>query len=227
MHPQPDQPAHAQDPYGRFDADLGIKCWIYAATLQLRTPLSVLVHHGEIVPSGHPRPEYGNGEGWEGIWVPCVWSVGETRRRTHEMPMASQIGQIPAHGEPLLSFLKEFRQIIEDDGPRLERVARMRAVLADPRFAGFVDKLPPHTADGWAVAELAEEIGVWGTAARTLFDRGKVTGRDVWAMSDAELLEIPRLGAKTLAKIRAAQAMQLPAAEPPDPPPPSPSTPRA
>ena len=90
-----------------------IKGLEFFATLQIRTPLSVLIHHGETF-SGPPSkaPQYGTMA--DGIWVPVTktWrELGIDIGEISEREGASDVG--PVKASEYLPFLIEFRKIVE------------------------------------------------------------------------------------------------------------------
>src|SRR5919108_1501914 len=97
-----------------------IKGYEFIATLQLRTPLRVLQHHGEVREwSENGLPQYAQSL-WEGIWLPVTktWAElagahGNTAAalaadKVPEGSIASDIGPIPQNGGTYLDFLKAF-----------------------------------------------------------------------------------------------------------------------
>ncbi|MDO8437974.1 MAG: hypothetical protein Q7S69_07460 [Nitrosomonadaceae bacterium] len=94
--------------WGNDDIIKGLQ---FLATLQLRTPLRVLLRHGEVHTDRNTRPPAITREGaeamWAGIWLPKVFDgpPGGT--------MASDVGQIPADGGNYLPFLVAVREIVE------------------------------------------------------------------------------------------------------------------
>lgn len=80
----------------------------FIATMQMRTPASVLSQHGRIekVPV-HRLPRIVRQE-WQGIWIPNPKSFRDMGLNIDEMPlgtMASDVGQVPADGGDYLRFL--------------------------------------------------------------------------------------------------------------------------
>jgi hypothetical protein len=108
------------DSYYRYNDVLkGLK---FCATLQTRTPLSVLIHHGEIF-SGPPSkaPQYGTMA--DGIWVPQTRTWRELGLDIDEMPEgegASDAG--PVRASEYLPFLIAFRKIVEGNADIKEQI---------------------------------------------------------------------------------------------------------
>lgn len=86
----------------------------FEATLQLRTPLRVLLHHGEHYTKNDGRQPKIAHEPWEGIWVPKTKTFRELGIDMDEIVsdvFASHIG--PIHAKEYLPFLIEVRKIVE------------------------------------------------------------------------------------------------------------------
>jgi len=198
-----------QDPYGSpaggFDSV--IKGWSFCATLQLRTPLATLLHHGEQVPPESPRPSYG--PDWAGVWLPVTKSWAELLGRATNVKtdqpleeVSSQIGPIPGDGGKFLVFLKEYRAVIESNDSVAERVAAVQRLVEDPRFSDIVDQLAPSVAVDWAVEDLQHALDLGPATATGLFEAGFLESSSVRTATDEQLLAVPRLGPRTLASIR-------------------------
>ena len=101
----------------------------FSATLQLRTPLRVLLRHGELyLKNDGGRPQIAC-EPWEGIWLPNLktWAeLGITGIDEFEPPdsMASDIGAVLA--EDYLPFLIAVREIVELEDSIENRIMMLR-----------------------------------------------------------------------------------------------------
>lgn len=84
------------DQSGWRDA-VGETAHVFCATMQLRTPLRILLRHGEECPPGVEPPAIAD-EAWHGIWVPVIEGMALWGQ------MASEIGYIPADGGFFPSF---------------------------------------------------------------------------------------------------------------------------
>jgi hypothetical protein len=186
------------------DFDEVIEGWEFNATLQLRTPLIALEHHGEVIRGVRPDgPTYG--PPWAGIWLPKEKSWAELGLPFRESPpgdMASEIGPVPEDGGTFLPFLKDYRRIIEGSGSIDERIAAVRAVLAREEYSSIVEQLGPGFEDSWAVEDLALALGVTGGIAEKLFDAGLRDTASVRAATDATLRRIKGIGPAALNRIR-------------------------
>lgn len=93
--------------------------WVFHAGLYLRTPLNELLHHGLVEPgpqSQLPRIATPSSCSHWSLIVPSFRELGLDVDDPEHI-VASDIGAIPVHGEPFLSFLMLFRDIIESGLP--------------------------------------------------------------------------------------------------------------
>lgn len=120
-------------------AALGETPHTFCATMQLRTPLRVLLRHGEVCPSGIEPPAIAE-EMWQGIWIPTLEGMGLWGT------MSSQVGYIPASGGLFLQFLIAVREAIENSLEPDLKAARLERILADPKWHEFIEKLGGSTA---------------------------------------------------------------------------------
>ncbi|MFZ6773065.1 hypothetical protein ACO0LB_10165 [Undibacterium sp. SXout7W] len=106
----------------------------FSATMQLRTPLRVLLHHGEIH-SKMPDDIIIRSQ-WEGIWLPATKTFSELGINMLEPEgiMASQIGYIPSNGGYYLPFLIRVREIVETVNSVEWRIAELKTLLAEQIF---------------------------------------------------------------------------------------------
>jgi len=177
--------------------------------------LEVLIHHGEEAPLGTTKPTYG--PDWAGIWVPITkgWKeLGIPLREFAPGTMASEIGYVPEHGGEFLIFLKLYREIVESDTSTDERIAAIHRLMTEPRFAEIAAALGPYAVDWWAVEALQDSFGLGRSIARALLKAGFTDSERVIAATDEELLKVPRLGRKTLRKIRSGGSGTAPANTP-------------
>jgi hypothetical protein len=197
---------HPYRDHGIANSDV-IKGWRFGATLQLRTPLFALQHHGELVLGVDKElPEYG--PSWAGMWEPVVrtWDeLGIKGPRLAAGSRASEIGQVTEDGGSFLKFLLKYRTAIESNEPVVERLARVRELFAAPEFADVTSSLRAHAADRWAVAELSNDLGIRFGVAAVLFEHGLQDAKAVRSATDELLLGIPGIGKKMLASIRGSE----------------------
>lgn len=88
----------------------------FSATMQMRTPTSVLCQHGRIEKSpAHKLPRIVKLD-WQGVWLPHLKPAAElgTWARDVNGSMASDVGYVPQDGGDFLRFLLLAHQIVED-----------------------------------------------------------------------------------------------------------------
>ena len=177
----------------------------FMATLQLRTPLAVLEHHGEVF-EGPPSkaPRYGSQA--DGIWVPKTksWSqMGLNLQEPPESTCASEIG--PIKPAVYLPFLKAFRRIVEADRPHEDKLRNLQQLEGrSTSFAEIWVRLQKAYADfphSFFYFELTELPGVGGKTARSLYQAGFRSVQEVLTASREALLAVPGIGRGTVDKI--------------------------
>lgn len=119
-----------------------IKGLKFVATMQLRTPLRVLKHHGEVFNGSGAPPSYAK-ETWEGIWVPVTKSFRELGIPIDDFigKMASSIGPIPSTGGDFLKFILAVRCIVEQNKPIYTRRNELIFELNKDEWKDFVRQL--------------------------------------------------------------------------------------
>lgn len=115
--------------------DSVLKGFILLVTMQLRTPLSLLMRHGEVIGLDDDQPEYG--DPWMTYWLPLVRTHKESGIDLPEHPPSTQssdIGYIQLYGVNGLEsdyhkFLVNFRGIAESKEillhKRLEKIIEL------------------------------------------------------------------------------------------------------
>lgn len=137
------------EPMSAWGNDDIVKGLQFGATMQLRTPLRVLLRHGEIhADKAYPPPKIAI-EPWEGFWLPVTKSfedialghdnsaddIDRFRRLDAELAskytIASDVGPILA--EDYLPFLIAVRRIVETHDPIGRRIKALREmpIVAD------------------------------------------------------------------------------------------------
>lgn len=181
---------------------------IFIATLQIRTPLSVLQHHGEFHP-GPPSavPKYGSLA--DGIWIYKTKSWSELAGRKVREPItesccASDIGPIQA--SKYLPFLKKFRTIVESNDSVDQKLAllfELRNSSEDFRDTwSRLQDVYPNFPQSFFYLQLAVIPGIGATTAERLFNFGFRTINDLQCASESELKRVPSLGTKLISRIR-------------------------
>lgn len=98
----------------------------FSATMQLRTPLRVLIRHGEIHSDINTEPPQIVNEMWEGCWTAKTKTfreLGIDIDELSESTVASPIGQIKA--SKCLPFLIAIREIVELDESIDSRISKL------------------------------------------------------------------------------------------------------
>jgi hypothetical protein len=135
-----------------FPNDDVLKGYRFFATLHLRTPAAVLLHHRELW-TGHPEAMPSYGAAADGIWLPQTksWAdlAGEagnldTARRLRAvetddaMTVASDIGPQEKDGQEYCKFLLGFRNIIESTTPENDKDRLLQHAIEDkPTWLAF------------------------------------------------------------------------------------------
>lgn len=187
-----------QSYFGNQDVLRGLR---FNATLQIRTPLSVLQHHGELF-EGPPgaAPRYGAMA--DGFWVPepKTWAelgfdLAEGRESTH----ASDVG--PVSPSDYLPFLIDFRTIVESVAVVPEKIARLNTLRSkSAAYRDLWQRLEaayPEFPDSFFYHEFTKITGVGQKTARALYVAGFQCLSDLAAVEGAQLQRIPGVGAKT------------------------------
>lgn len=187
-----------QSYFGNQDVLRGLR---FNATLQVRTPLWVLEHHGELFegpPSAAPR--YGTMA--DGFWVPepKTWAeLGFDLQEGRESTHASDVG--PVRPSDYLPFLIDFRRIVESDAAVSEKIARLNTLRSkSPAYGDLWQRLEaayPEFPDSFFYREFTKIPGVGQKTARALYVAGFQSLSDLAAVEGAELQRIPGVGAKT------------------------------
>jgi hypothetical protein len=181
----------------------------FVATLQLRTPLAVLEHHGEFH-SGPPSaaPIYSSIA--DGFWSYKTKSWSELANRQLTVPdepeslHASDIGPITPN--EYLPFLKEFRRIVETNASVHQKLSQLDQLRhATSEFEKIWIRLESAYLDfpnSFFYMQLTAIPGIGRATARRLFHYGFVNVATLQASSDAQLNHVPGLGPKLTKGIR-------------------------
>lgn len=181
----------------------------FVATLQLRTPLAVLQHHGEFHP-GPPSaaPTYASLA--DGFWSYKTKSWSQLAGRPlslanePESCCASDIG--PIEPSKYLPFLKAFREIAEAQDSVDQKLFQLLALRdTSPEFLKIwcqLEQAYPNFPQSFFYLKLTAIPGIGSTMAQRLFQCGL---RDIAALqktTDAELKLVPGMGSKLIGRIR-------------------------
>lgn len=170
----------------------------FSATLQLRVPLKVLQHHGEMF-YGSPSdaPKYGDQS--EGVWLPAVKGY-DMNSHNH----ASDIGQVnPNH---YLPFLLEFRKVVESDNPVIKKLEKLDALFNSSQHnKEILKKLSINYEDfphSFFYREFTKISKVGGMLAREIYNSGYTSLDELRNASLEDLTSIKGLGKNTAATIQ-------------------------
>lgn len=182
--------------------------WYFAATHQFRTPLAVLLRHGEVCRATEP-PEIVS-EPWQGMWMPRLrknWTAFLASATT-----VSDFGPIPASEKGYWHLLVNFRRIVELPVESSERIRLLRGLMLGESPEGFsyaeamrksirgdIDAL----IEGYLPRVLTLIPTLRSKPRMALIEAGICTITDLRAISDDELRQIRGIGMKTLRAIRA------------------------
>lgn len=194
--------SNLRDKYGLMD-DSVIAGFRFHATMQLRTPMRVLMLHGMTCGIDDERPDVVK-EDWEGCWVPRTktWAELGIDLPDKGPPISSSdIGYVSP--EEYLPFLKEIRAVVEDVAPISVLEERLRSLLGDSKWSGFVERFGgAGQIVGTFYPHVITTIGLQRAAVAALMENGVMSVGKLVAMSDKELLALPGVGKAALEKIR-------------------------
>lgn len=175
----------------------------FIATMSKNTPLSVLERHGEIHNDLSSTPPAFCAQK-DGIWIPKLktWSELTNGRITKEFcpTMSSDIGQIPCDGGDYLSFLKDFRRIVEQEISIKERIYQLKALTKkNSHYKKFAES---HFAEKWFGIHISCVPGIGKNAITSLESAGIITINSLGLKTDDEILKINNIGPSTLKKMK-------------------------
>jgi len=125
-------PNQLQGMFNRFE---------FEATLQFRTPLRVLLHHGEIYRKNDGKQPIIAIEPWEGFWVPRTKTYRELGLDIDEMNLdivASMIG--PIDSKEYVPFLIAIRKIVELNETIEYRIKNLREMSIEKGWDIYINK---------------------------------------------------------------------------------------
>lgn len=177
----------------------------FSATMQLRTPLRVLLKHGELHKDPNISPPSYTKELWEGIWIAKSKSwreLGLDIDELHESLVASEIGPIKV--SEYLPFLIAVRTVIERHETIDVKINELHKLLLSDQWQTFISKhggkvklinlLFPCFID--TIPALSND------SIKELRRLALLTANDIEKTSDSELLNIKGIGKAKLNKIR-------------------------
>jgi hypothetical protein len=194
----------------------------FSVTLDIRTPLEVLIHHGETFegpPSAAPRyGTWGDGISPDGVWAFKTKSWAQLARESggdaeaasklDDMPEglhASDIG--PTLDHVYLPFLIEFRKIIESKDSITSQIKSIRALKnLSPEFSQIYNKLGktyPGFPDSFFISKLCIIPGIGPKVASNLFRAGFLSVSELKNVELGRLTSVPGVGPGIAKKIQA------------------------
>lgn len=179
----------------------------FVATLQLRTPLEVLKHHGEVFKErNQTTPSYAK-ELWHGIWLPKTKSfkeLGLDIEEIEEGTSSSEIGYVKS--SEYVPFLIEFRKIVESDKSTDEMLQELYNLAnINQKFKSFWDRhceVETNFPHSFFYKQLTLIDGVGAKSAKLLYENGFKNTKDIQCAKDEEILKVKGIGNSLLQKIR-------------------------
>jgi len=183
-----------------------IKGLEFIATMQLRTPLRVLLRHGEIHTDINTEPPKIIKELWEGIWVTKTKTYRELGIDMPEIAPgthASDVGQVLP--DDYLPFLIAIRKIVELDEPIETRIAKLREMLPACKWQTFLHKHggPEKIIQHFFPRYISPMPKLPAGTVRELSKLGFDTPARIAKASDEVLLSMKGIGPAKLRAIRA------------------------
>jgi hypothetical protein len=196
--------------WGSDDIIAGLQ---FSATLQLRTPLRVLLRHGETHVDKRTPPPKITKEAWEGIWITKTKTYRSLGVDIDELPegaCASDAGAV--RPSAYLPFLIAVRKIVELDEPVEERIKKLRAMPIHPEWKEFIAHYGPSYRNRnkgmeWVIERFFPQF-IYSVPRLTqgeveaLTRLGLDTPNRITAASDETLLGINGIGRAKLQAIR-------------------------
>jgi len=179
----------------------------FVATLQLRTPLQILEHHGEVFKEKNQTPPNYAKEQWQGIWIPKIKSYKDLGLNIEEIEndsRSSDIGYV--NSSEYVKFLTDFRKIVESDNSNEKMINELYSLAErNQNYKSFwtrhseTDKDFPHS---FFYKQFTRIDGIGIKTAKLLYENGIKTLIDLQNISDDELLKIKGIGNIQLQKIK-------------------------
>lgn len=179
----------------------------FHATLQLRTPLEVLLHHGEVFSEQGNPPQYAK-EAWQGIWTYKTKSWKELgidiQEELPETTASSDIGSLePDEAKEYLDFLIKFHTIAESELRADEKIKQiMQLEKSNSNFKKYYNK---QTGEGKEFLESYFNLLIKNILppkiTKSLNDAGYRTLKDLKGVDSKELLKLEGVGKATIDKL--------------------------
>jgi hypothetical protein len=194
-----DMQAKPLSEWGNSDIIIGL---IFCATLQLRTPLRILLRHDEVHSDPNTAPPIIALEGWEGIWTLQLTKTPMQSR------IASDAGSVLA--KDYLPFLLAIRKVVEAHDSIERRINHLRETSLTNNWKVYVEKYGRYSKNKGMERVIADFFPrfidtipkITAEAIEELARLGLVTPNEVAFASDKTLLGIKGIGRVKLKTIR-------------------------
>ena len=191
-----------------FFEDDAISHLKFNATLQLRTPLSVLVHHGEIFKeNGKVPPNYAKEE-WQGIWITKTKSYIELGLYIDEIPsgtVSTDIGSVEEdEAKDYLEFLIKFHTISESEIDVEEKIIKIKHLYkSDANFKKYYIRQTGDKKDFLeSYFKLLIRNVLPSNIANSFKEAGYRTLKDLKGANPKDLLSLKNVGHATISKLK-------------------------
>lgn len=178
----------------------------FFATLQLRTPLKVLLKHGTLHTDKNSLPKFTD-EVWMGMWFPKLKSAKELGLKIPDMPEStagSDIGYV--YPSKFIKFLISFREIVESDITIKNKIEKINALQhKSEEFKEFYLRFLQNDKDfpsSFFYKKLCVIPNLKILSARELFEKDIYTVEKLRDLTDDDLLKISGIGQQTIKSIR-------------------------
>lgn len=179
----------------------------FVATLQLRTPLEILEHHGEIFKEKNQTPPNYAKEQWQGIWIPKTKSYKDLGLDIEEIgndSCSSDIGYV--NSSEYVKFLIDFRKIVESDNSNEKMINELYSLSErNQKYKSFWNRHIESDNDfpySFFYKQFTKIDGLGIKTAKLLYENGFKTIQDLKNASDEELLKIKGIRNIQLQKIK-------------------------
>jgi hypothetical protein len=175
----------------------------FTATMQLRTPLEILNHHGSTCPADGRTPPFQVSMA-DGVWLPVVDEAFSILRTG--ATIASDIGPIPYDDKEYLTFLATIRSVVEQAS---ELSARRNGLYLMLKSSPWLKFIAAHGGIDSIVSKFfpmfITTISGLPKASQDHFSSlGCLTPKDIGAKDDRYLLSVPGIGPAKLGALRLA-----------------------
>ena len=205
---------------GLFDLLFGKeRVWQYAATLSIYTPKYILEKHDDVIRSksepkllGKPN-EYFEGKPYNNFGIWCEITDFALEGGFDSVPdsigVPTEIGRLKQKSKALkdwISYLIDFRTIVESDMPIEEKLYQINDVMSQTSedYKNIYKKLVVEAKfpDDFFKNQLSSLNGVAGKTASILWDAGYLSPEAVKNAPEEELLKIKGIGKALIKKIK-------------------------